>query len=87
MPNMTAEQLIDGLAEVFGIDPEYYDIFGQRHVISIETKRAILAAMGVDTTTYERMALEWATAQERAWLQPCEPVLDGTHQPASGRLK
>jgi 4-alpha-glucanotransferase len=75
MPHRTAEQLVDDLAALFGIDPEYYDIFGERHVISLETKRAILAAMGVHAETQERMAQELVAAHEATWRQPCEPVL------------
>ncbi|MEP6887996.1 MAG: 4-alpha-glucanotransferase [Nitrospirales bacterium] len=75
MPNETPEQLVDELAKLFGIDPEYYDIFGHRHVISLETKCAILASMGVHTATPAHMAQELAAVHEATWRQPCEPVL------------
>lgn len=75
MSNLNQEQLVDELAKVFGIDPEYYDIFGRRHIISLETKRAILTAMGVHTTTHEQMLQEFAEVHETTWRQPCEPVL------------
>ena len=75
MPNETAEQLIDELAALFGIDPEYYDIFGQKHVVSLETKCAILASMGIDTATRAHTAQELAAVHEATWRQPCEPVL------------
>ena len=34
-------------AALWGIEPEYWDIWGRRHVTSAETIRAILGAMGV----------------------------------------
>jgi len=75
MSNLNEEQLVDELAKLFGIDPEYYDIFGQRHIPSAETKRAILRAMGVHTATHDQMTRELAAVQEATWRQPCEPVL------------
>src|SRR5438067_1109520 len=75
MSNLNEEQLIDEMAKLFGIDPEYDDSFGQRHIVSLETKRAILAAMGVHTTTHAHMLQELAAVHEVTWGQPCEPIL------------
>jgi 4-alpha-glucanotransferase len=75
MTDQSEEPLIDTLAKLFGIDPEYYDIFGQRHVISLDTKRAILAAMGVRTATQEHLTRALDAVHEARWRQPCEPVL------------
>ena len=75
MPDQIVGQLVDELAKLFGIDPEYYDIFGHRHVISMETKCAILAAMGVHTGTLAHMTQELAAAHEATWRQSCDPVL------------
>lgn len=71
---MTAETL-DALARTYGIEGEYHDIWGQRHVVGDATKRALLAAMGVsadDPGTCER-ALEEARVQR--WRAVLEPVL------------
>ncbi|WP_447984183.1 4-alpha-glucanotransferase [Nitrospira sp. Nam74] len=75
MANHTAEQLVDELAKRFGIDPEYYDIFGHKHLVPLETKSAILASMGIRTETVTDMAQELAAVHEATWRQPCEPVL------------
>ena len=40
------EKLLDELAGLAGIIPEYYDIFGKKHVISKESKVAILSGYG-----------------------------------------
>ncbi len=41
------EQLINGLAEEMGIMPDFYDIWGIRHDVTIETKVGVLKAMGL----------------------------------------
>lgn len=68
-------QLLDELASRFGIHADYYDIFGQRHVISGETKQAILAAMGVGTSTREEVERELSDYDAAAWRHPCPPVI------------
>jgi 4-alpha-glucanotransferase len=75
MSILNEEQLVSELAKHFGIDPEYYDIFGQRHIVSFETKRAILTALGIHVATHEHMHQEFIAAHEATWRQPCEPVL------------
>ena len=75
MSTLNEAQLVDELAKRFGIDPEYYDIFGQKHIPSLETKRAILRAMGVHTATHEQMTRELAGVHEATWRHPCESVL------------
>lgn len=40
-------ELIDRLAELAGIQPLYQDIWGHTHHASVETKQALLAAMGI----------------------------------------
>ncbi len=40
-------QLINELAENMGILPDFYDIWGNRHDITIETKKGVLKAMGL----------------------------------------
>jgi 4-alpha-glucanotransferase len=42
------EDLLDRGARLWGIDPEYWDIWGHKHITSVATKQAILRAMGVD---------------------------------------
>jgi (1->4)-alpha-D-glucan 1-alpha-D-glucosylmutase len=40
---------LDRLAEIAGIEPTFTDYWGRQTVVSDETKRALLAAMGLDT--------------------------------------
>ena len=39
------QQRIDELADLYGVLPGYWDIFGTWHAISPETKKSILTAM------------------------------------------
>ena len=74
MPDQTWQDLLAKLAERAGIATDYYDIAGNLHFTSDETRRALLTAMGfsVDSTESLTQALqEW---DEAPWLRPCEPV-------------
>lgn len=71
---MTAPAL-DLLARTYGIEGEYHDIWGERHLVGDATKRALLAAMEVsagDSGACER-ALE--EARVRRWRRVLDPAL------------
>ena len=57
-------ELLNRAASLWGIDAEFWDIWGNKHITSEETKRAILKGRGVpaDTAVELRQALE-----RRAW--------------------
>ena len=44
---MTVGAALDRLAQRYGIEPEYSDIWGRSHKVSDETKLALLSAMGL----------------------------------------
>jgi 4-alpha-glucanotransferase len=69
------QHVLDRLADRFGIEAEYDDIYGRRHVVSADTKRAILSAMGIQTGSLEAMRTELGTQEDRLWRQPCDTVL------------
>ncbi|MBD0305581.1 MAG: hypothetical protein ICV76_03385 [Nitrospiraceae bacterium] len=75
MSAQTGPDPLDALADHFGIVSDYYDIFGRQHVTSADTKRAILAAMGIKANTAEDVARELAACRDEPWRQPCDPVL------------
>ncbi len=52
------DKIIAELSELVGIIPEYYDIFGTRHLISKESRMAILSAMGLHIGTVQEVARE-----------------------------
>lgn len=66
---------LDELAEAYGICLDYWDIWGGRHPVGDETKRAILAAMGVRADTEDDIDRELATRRDRPWREACDPAL------------
>jgi glycogen operon protein len=46
-PQPRGDDALDRLADAAGIAPEWFDIAGARHVVSPDTKRALLRAMGL----------------------------------------
>jgi len=68
------EKLITELSELAGIFPEYYDIFGTQHVISKESRVAILKAMGLLVGTAQEVALEIEKKKTRQWHTVLDPV-------------
>ena len=74
MQDQTWQDLLAKLAERAGIATDYYDIAGNLHYTSDDTRRAILTAMGfsVDSTDALTQTLqEW---DEAPWQRPCNPV-------------
>jgi malto-oligosyltrehalose trehalohydrolase/4-alpha-glucanotransferase len=64
---------LDELAERMGIEPEFRNARGETVRASLETKRSLLAAMGVEAgdETAARAALE--ALQEAEWVRPLPP--------------
>jgi glycogen debranching enzyme GlgX len=67
-----ASDALDRLARMVGIAPEWWEISGRHHRVSDETKRAMLASMGLPagSSGEVRDALGEMTARERARLLP-----------------
>ncbi len=50
------DELLDELGSLCGIEREFWDIFGEKHVATPETKRRILTAMGFSVGSEEELA-------------------------------
>jgi 4-alpha-glucanotransferase len=74
-PAATEQEALTRAAAFFGIEPDYWDVWGVRHVAEPEVVRAILTAMGVNGSCRESLdaAVEEALWQE--WSQPLPPVV------------
>ncbi|MBU0674479.1 MAG: malto-oligosyltrehalose synthase [Proteobacteria bacterium] len=68
-------EIIDRLAILYGIEESYHDIHGKQHRIAPATKRALLVAMGVDTTNAETLAAALAAEERRPWQRLLDSVL------------
>ncbi len=76
MPSATYDEALDRAAEPWGIQPDYWDIWGKHHVTSPETKRAILQSLGIATDTKEE--LDEAAGEQRLraeWSRLVPPCL------------
>lgn len=69
------DELINELCEICGIIPEYWDVFGVRHICSLETKRALLRAMGIKADSPEDALFELKRLQGKPWTDFIEPVM------------
>ena len=56
MPSNSYEELLDRAARLWGIAPEFWDIWGRQHVTTAATRQAILRAMGVETADSDALA-------------------------------
>lgn len=57
-----------------GIQTEYYDIWGSRHVVPDSTLLAILAAFGYDTSSPQALAVSVRDRDEQIARTPLDPV-------------
>jgi len=65
-PSSTYEEALHRAASVFGVEPEYWDIWGQRHEAPDSVQRKLLEALGVQANSRE--ALDRAV-EDRLWRQ------------------
>ena len=68
------ENLIHELCELCGIIPEYWDIFGEKQIPSLEAKRAILRAMKLNIDTDEDIQSAIFEKRNKSWKNFIEPV-------------
>ena len=83
MPSDYYEGLLDRAAELWGIVPEFWDIWGRKHITGPETKRAILGSLGIRAGTAEELEreLEERARREEARLLPACTVASVTARP------
>lgn len=68
------DELINELSELCGIVPEYWDIFGKKHLIPVETKGAILRAMKLRVDSIDEIIKEINERKYKPWKNFIEPV-------------
>ena len=82
MPSLSPnyDEALARAAELWGIQPDYWDIWGRRHVTPPETKQAILHSMGIPTETKEQLDEAVASRARDEWsrlVAPCLVISDG----------
>jgi 4-alpha-glucanotransferase len=71
---MSYDELINELAELVGIVSEYWDIFGNKHVTSLETKKLLLRACGVNVDSIDEIKKVIEDIKARPWNRLTESV-------------
>ncbi len=69
-----SEELINELADLYGIIPEYWDVFGIKHTASLDIKKAILKAMNLDIDSEDAIKKEIFKKRNYPWTEFIEPV-------------
>ena len=71
---MTAPSALDRLADLAGVEAEYWDIWGNHHPIAPENKRRLLLALGHAAGDDGAAAASQHRIEEKDWLRPLPPV-------------
>ncbi len=80
---MTVGAALDRLAQLYGIEPEYSDIWGRSHKVSDETKLALLEAMGLHVEGESHAQARIAEHEDGMYRRLVDPVVVTTpHMPA-----
>jgi 4-alpha-glucanotransferase len=75
MPFSTYPEALDWAAKAWGIQPDYWDIFGKHHFASPETKRAILESLGIPAGSQEALERALEERSRREWSRLVPPCL------------
>ncbi len=62
-------------AQLCGVEPEFWDIFGNRHVTSRETNEAIVGALGFSTESEEQLRAGLERIERADWTEVLGPCL------------
>ncbi len=62
------------LCATLGIETEYTDVWGQRHAVSLDTQRALLAEMGISADSASEVKEALAVSAFRSWQRLLPPV-------------
>ena len=61
---------LEGAAQLWGIETEYWDVWGHHHPASCETQTAILASLGVNAATRGSLNQAIEERESRSWRNP-----------------
>jgi (1->4)-alpha-D-glucan 1-alpha-D-glucosylmutase len=71
---MIDQQALDRLCALCGIHAEYQDVWGNSHTAPLETKQALLAAMGITVDSEEALRQALEEREARPWRRLLPPV-------------
>ena len=70
-PTNSYESALAAACKLWGIQPEYWDIFGKKHKAPAEVQAAVLRSMGVNADSTESLN---RTFEEQAWAEWASPI-------------
>ncbi len=83
---MDADRDLERLAEMAGVEPRFWDIFGGYHETTPEGMRAILGAMGFDARSDDGVRASLRMLENGPWQSVLPPVKVFRLGPAEGRF-
>ena len=88
-PAATYAEALDRAAELWGIEPQYWDVWGNRHITPAEVRKEILESLGVGTGSKEALdeAVEESYWREWSRLAPLTLVVSQDTQPREFSLR
>ena len=72
---MTNAENLGRLADLAGIEPDYWDIWGNYHPVSEESKRSMLGAMGIPAGDDGAVDAGIKELEDAPWREPLPPVI------------
>lgn len=83
---MNSQAFMDNLCALAGIAVEYQDVWGKTRRVAEETKRALLAAVGIAGDSPDALTVAAAALVERDWRRALPPVYVLRQAELPGRL-
>src|SRR5690606_36112694 len=74
-PAETYDEALQRAATAWGVQPEYWDIWGQRHSAGPELQKTVLSSMGFQTGSTEELNTAIRRRQELEWGVPAPATL------------
>jgi 4-alpha-glucanotransferase len=74
-PSLNYDEVLRRVSAEQGINHEYWDIFGRKHVASRDVEQRLLAALGIDVSTQETLSAEWLNALQRTTSSALPPTI------------
>ncbi len=71
---MSQLQDLDRLCQLYGIETEYHDIWGEQHRVPTSSKQSLLASMGVPVDDPRALHDALTERERRAWQRPLPTV-------------
>ena len=75
MPSETFEQLLDRAASLYGVEPYFWDIWGNKHEITLQAKQALLRARGVAAGSAAELDQSLARRARAEWERLLPPAV------------